>query len=85
MGEICMKLFGKILAYMGYSIGAIVAAVMEFMPDSIDKTAGTVIIITGAFSGIGIFINTILKTRNIKLDNKIKNQQLIELQKKNRE
>lgn len=74
-----MKAFGKILAWFGYSGGALVAAIMRIMPDSIDKTAGTIIVITGAASGIGIFINTILKSRNIKLDNKIKNAQLKKL------
>ena len=75
-----MKLFGKILAYLGYSAGAVVAAVMEFMPNSIDKTAGTIIILTGALTGIGLVIHTVLKNINTMLDNRIKKKQLENLE-----
>jgi len=86
MGEFCMRLVAQIISGIGWVVGFLVSILSKLSPvidDSISIVAGLIGIIAGLI-WVGILLTKRKEGKinldNAKLDNKIKNQQLIKLQ-----
>jgi membrane associated rhomboid family serine protease len=79
-----MRYIAQIFSFFVWLIGTITSLLAKMNPildDGISIVAG----IIGVIGGVVWLALLRIKLKNEKIENKIKNQQLIELQKKNRE
>ena len=86
MGDICMKLLAQIVSGIGWVVGFLVSIIAKISPivdDSISIIAGLIGIVAGLI-WVSILLTKSKEGKvnldNAKLDNKIKNQELIKLQ-----